>query len=271
MKPQQIFEELLNMRNGSLSNAISSEDEYSKITLYVSLLVHKNIQYSKVYLGDKLLGTINKYRYKKLDNESGVDEEDPTDDTSALFVSMMSSYLNVVRINDNLIKTIIIFLVDNNYINEFRNIRKLSESQWGIKTIEYINNLSVSSTLITDSFIEIFKDYPIHQKIIKDRIRELIITNNFRERYMVLMADAWKQGELSASDPIETELCNRTLELRTKVRNVNINIKVKDLCDLLEIGQSTYRNRKNDLIKSLSKYYYNSIYSNLIDLINSMK
>lgn len=273
MNPREVFKELMNLRNGSLSNAVSSEDEYAKVTIYVSLLVHKNPQYSKVYLGDKLLGTINKYRYQKITEDQELNSVDEIDDEqiTSLFSSMLNSYLSKVKVNDGLIKTMIIFLVYNNKVSEFRNVRKLADSEWGIRTLEYISNLGINSKILMESFMSHFVDYPIHKDILTDRISELMFCNNCRERYYHLMKPAWNSGELSVNEPLEQEFVKLVLDLREKVRDMTNNIEVGDLCKLLNIGESTYRNKRRELVNGLSKYFYNSVYSNLIDLITSLK
>lgn len=273
MKPKDVFHELMNLKAGSLSEAVSSDDEYAKITIYVSLLVHKNVQFSKVYLGDKLLGTINRYRYQKLSQDTELVESDNVDamnEATNLFSSMLTAYLTKVKPSDTLIKTLIIFLVYNGKVAEFRNVRKLSDSEWGIKTIEYIDNLGINSKVLMESFLSQFDSYPIHKKILSERISELMFTNNCRERYYIIMKPAWNSGELSVTDPIEQNLVDLVLDLRETVRKLTTNIEVQDLCQLLGIGYSTYGNKKREVVKSLSKYFYNSVYSNLIDLITSM-
>jgi len=274
MKPKEVFNELLNLKAGLLSEAVSSDDEYAKITIYVSLLVHKNIQYSKVYLGDKLLGTINKYRYQKISQDSELIEADNVDamnEATNLFSSMLTAYLTKIKPSDSLIKTLIIFLVYNGKVAEFRNVRKLSDSEWGIKTIEYIDNLGINSKVLMDSFLSQFNDYPEHKKILSKRISELMFTNNCRERYYILMKPAWALGELSVNDPTEQGLVDLVLDLRETVRKMTTKIEVKDLCALLDFPYGTYGNKKREVVKSLSKYFYNSVYSNLIDLITSLK
>lgn len=273
MKPKDVFQELLNLKTGSLSEAVSADDEYAKITIYASLLVHKNIQYSKVYLGDKLLGTINKYRYQKMSQDFELIESENIDaenEATNLFSSMLNAYLSKVKPSDTLIKTLIIFLVYNGKVTEFRNVRKLSDSEWGIRTIEYIDNLGINSKVLMDSFLSQFNQYPIHRDILKERISELMFTNNCRERYYILMKPAWDKGELSVNDPIEQGLVDLVLDLRETVRKMSTKVAVEDLCSLLNIGNSTYRNKKREVINSLSKYFYNSVYSNLIDLVTSL-
>jgi len=275
-KPREIFQELLKLNTGELSDAISSKDEYGKIVIYASLLVNNNIQYSKVYLGDKLLGTINRYRYKKVmsdvEGDSESEEEfEAENEVTNLFSRMISSYLSIVKVNDNLIKTLIIFLVTNDKISEFRNIPKLSDSSWGIRTIEYINNLGINSKLLMETFLTQFDDYPIHKKLLEPRLHECIVSNNGRERYLNIVKSAWSQGELSAKDPIEQQLGDAVLSVRSKIRSTNLNIQVKDMCNLLEMPYGTYGNKKREFQKSISKYFYNSVYSNLIDLITSLK
>jgi hypothetical protein len=274
MKPKEVFNELMNLKAGSLSEAVSTDDEYAKITIYASLLVHKNVQYSKVYLGDKLLGTINRYRYQKLSQDLEVNEADDIDamnEATNLFSSMLTAYLTKVRPSDTLVKTMIIFLVYNGKVSEFRNVRKLSDSEWGIKTIEYIDNLGINSKVLMDAFLSNFNDYPKHKQILTERVSELMFCNNCRERYCQIMKSAWNAGELSVNDPIEQDLIDIVLDLRESVRKMSLNIEVQDLCSLLNIGKSTYRNKRNELVNSLSKYFYNSVYSNLIDLITSLK
>jgi hypothetical protein len=272
MSPKEVYNQLRNLKTGSLNNVVSSDDEYAKVTLYVSLLVHSNIQYSKVYLGDKLLGTINKYRYIKMSEESEIDKlEDATSESISLFSSMISTYLSKTRITDNMLKTIIIFLVDNKKITEFRNVRKLVDSQYGITMCEYLDNLSISSNLLVEPFLQNFNTYPIHKEIIKSRLFELVYTNNCRERYVVLMKPAWESGELSPSDPIELDFIEKVLEFRSKIRDLNLNVQVSDLCDLLNIPYGTYGNNKRKFVSNLSTYFSNSVYSSLIDLIHSLK
>jgi hypothetical protein len=271
MKAREIFNELKNLNTGSLSTAISSEDEYAKITIYVSLLVHKNIQYSRVYLGDKLLGTINKYRYQKVSDDSELNEEDYDQDATNLFSSMLNSYLTKIKVTDTVTKTLIILLVFNNKIQEFRNVNKLANSEWGVKMIEFIGNLGINSKMLMDSFLSQFDEYPIHKEILRNRIQELMFTNNCRERYYQLMKEAWNEGELTVDDPKEQEFFDSVLILRSKVRLLCSNIELSELLKVMELPKSTYGNKKRELIAGLSKYYYNSIYSNLIDLISSFK
>lgn len=274
MKPRDVFNELLHINNGKLSQAVSAEDEYAKVTIYVDLLVNKNVQYSKVYLGDKLLGTLNKYRYQKVggndEYESLESNGSGDDEVTNLFSSMLNSYLSRVKVNDSLVKTMIIFLIYNKKVAEFRNVRKLTDSEWGILTLEYMNNLGVNSKVLMDAFLSNFDEYPKHKEILSHKISELMFTNNCRERYYQLIKPAWSEGELSVNDPMENKFMDLILDLRTKVRDMTNNIEVKDLCALLKIGESTYRNKKRDLINGLSKYFYNSVYSNLIDLVTSL-
>jgi hypothetical protein len=271
MKPREVFESLMNIDKANFSKSISDEDEYGKVVITAKLLSANNVIYAKHFVEDNILGKINKYRYKLEDTPD--EDEDliaAQEDATSLFTSMVSSYLNKIRLTDDTIKCIIIFLIHNKKINEFRNIPKLVNSEWGVRTTEFLSNLGMSNKMILESYLPEFDEYPIHRSILECKLHELMTTNNCRERYNVLMKDAWNAGELSPNDPKEKELSDSIVNLRSTMKSMLSKVKVIDLCKVLDIAKSTYERKKGQIIKDLSKYYYNSIYSSMIDMVNSM-
>lgn len=260
MKPSVLYEQIKKVKKDA-PNQINNGGMHEAIVILLDSLVNSNLQYSKIYLGDKLLGVNNYYRKKLTET---VDETNDYAEVVYLFSDMITEFLSKFKISEVQINTLIISLVSNGFIDEFRQIRKLSESKSGLIVLDFINNLNVGNESLKDAFLSEIEAYPIHLKILTERYFELMITNNLRERYLILMKDAWNVGELESGSEFDEYLIERLLELRRIYRVQSTNIKISDLTELLGMGESTYRNNKKKISSKLTSYYSNSIYSNLI-------
>lgn len=260
MKPSELYEQIKKLK-GSNQNQLTNGGMHESIVILLDSLVNSNRQYSKITLGDKLLG-VNSYQRKKL--TESVDENNDYSEVVYLFSDMISEFLNKFKISDVQMNTLIIALVTNGFIDEFRQIRKLSESRSGLIVLDFISNLNIGNESLKEAFLSELDEYPIHSKILNERYFELMITGNLRERYLILMKDAWNTGELEKGSEFDEYLIERLFELRRLFKAQSTNISMSDLTDLLGMGESTYRNNKRKIAVKLTSYYSNSIYSNLI-------
>lgn len=260
MKPSELYEQIKKVKKDS-PNQINGGGMHESIVILLDSLINSNLQYSKIFLGDKLLG-INNYQRKKL--TESVDESNDYSEIIYLFSDMITEFLNKFKISETQMNTLIISLVSNGFLDEFRQIRKLSESKSGLIVLDFINNLNIGNESLKEAFLSEVEEYPIHYRILSERYFELMITNNLRERYLILMKDAWNANELESGSEFDEYLISKLLELRRIYRIQSTNIKVSDLTELLGMGESTYRNNKKKIAVKLTSHYSNSIYSNLI-------